>query len=179
MSLRTLKCFVLFLIYPSIIQSSYDHCVKWVDWCLSAKGSVAGVLPRPGPGCAWLLTEAVPQCDSHKHDLREQWVLEAAVPAVSRGEGKREELRGKRVSTPAWQAARAWAQQPVCDISGAGRFNLVRESGGKVTLALSGPPHAHLPCPDNSPYSGTPGADSKRGSCPSRVKYITQGPIFH
>lgn len=59
-------------------------------------------------------------------------------------------------------------QQPVCDISGAVSFNLVMESRGKVMLALSGPPHAHFPCPANSPKSGTPQVGSERGELPNQ-----------
>lgn len=60
----------------------------------------------PRSGSAWPLSKAVPQYDSHKHDLREQRgprsvAVQPQCQQLARGEGRREELQGKRVSTQA------------------------------------------------------------------------------
>lgn len=121
----------------------------------------AGVLARP------CLPEAGPPYDSHERDFREQRGHPA--PAVSNGRRRKGGVPGKMSWTRRWQAARAQAQQPVCDRSGTGRLNLVRESGGKVTLALSGPPRAHLPAPLSGqlPHLRNSRSRFRRGGVPS------------
>lgn len=86
-------------------------------------------------------------------------------------EGKREELRGGKTSSHA-----GIDRQPVCDISGAVRCDSVRESGGKVTL--SGPTNARLPVRPTPLTLELQEWTQKGGSCPSRVKYTTQGQYF-
>lgn len=102
-------------------------------------------------------------------------VMQFHCQLLERREGKREELLRKPVSMQAWQAAGSYDSSLFV-----GQFtsSYLRESGGKVMLALSGPLHAQLPCPTPPPHlSNSWTGVRKWGSCPSEVKYITRGHI--